>query len=461
MYKLILLVLSLISSFVAIYYKSDDDFTFLFIIPLIYGLWTYWYSPKTENIGVGLFMLYCTLFFRYIVFPVVFVLSAYETYIYKSFPGGLMYKSMQLFVYEMLAILASVTYFDKKYKNKIKISSQNKKSFIRIPKARGVIIMILISLGFIISDSSFIDKYSFFLNVEEMLNEIIEIGGGNGVADSIIIWTKILLTIFLFTFFYKRYLKRKSSFYFILSIVAFIIPSLFYASSSRMSMLLPLIASLFILRNTYHKRKKIITILILSFTSFSMLILTLYKNLSNSTISSAASFIDLDSSSNLLNMYFAGIPNIAAGISTNLKYSNNFGIDIFINDMLGSLMGLASSFPGQSSRMFFGEYIFGANSGTYDQILPTVIQGYFYFGFILAPIFSVIMVWFFTYLDSIVKTTRRLDYAFLIASISAIVGFAVPGSLSHLTISSVNVLLPVLLIMYLNGSSRIKIDDQT
>ena len=69
------------------------------------------------------------------------------------------------------------------------------------------------------------------------------------------------------------------------------------------------------------------------------------------------------------------------------------------------------------------------------------------------------MVWSFTYLDSIVKTTRRLDYAFLIASISAIVGFAVPGSLSHLTISSVNVLLPVLLIMYLNGSSRIKIHD--
>ena len=220
-----------------------------------------------------------------------------------------------------------------------------------------------------------------------------------------------------------------------------------------MSMLLPIISSLFILRQVYKERSRMITVLFVIIIFGSMSILTIYKNLNESDLSKATEQVGTGTYSNLLNMYFAGLPNIIAGIDLKTNNVSNFSFDTLLNDIFGYTMGLSKDFSGINSTKIYGDYLsnYQLSKDFYDQILPTIIHGYFYFGFIFSPVFTVIMIFSFMFFDHIVLITKRLDFAFIFAWISAIVGFAIPGGLYHLTINLTNVLLPLLLISLING----------
>jgi len=461
-YRLFILVSSILSTLISVVFTKNSNFIYLFVIPFSYGILTWFLAKSIKDIGPGLLMMFIALFVRYIVFVPIFIISGYNTYIYNNYPVNLFGESMLLMIYEMIVIMVSVYLYDLYFKKKEFIKNRFRKNELvflySIPNSFGIILMVIISLIFIYKEPALLNNYSFFLSPSEIKIIDVDIISGSKVGDSIIWWTKLLVTIYLFSYFYKKYILSNKEIYFILSIIFLILPSLFFDQRSRMSMLLPLVSSLFLLRIVYKKRKKIITSFFLIMITINMSILTAYKNFGGSTVSTAVDVLGFDQLSDLLNMYFAGVPNITAGINAKMVFGSHLSLNTFLNDLFGYTMGLAKNFDGYNSTKLYGDFLYGYgfNNGFYDQILPTIIHGYFYFGFLLSPIFTIIMIFSFMYFDHVTKTTKRLDYAFIFAMVSAIVGFAIPAGFYHLTINVMNILVPVLIFMYLNGKKIIQ-----
>lgn len=103
----------------------------------------------------------------------------------------------------------------------------------------------------------------------------------------------------------------------------------------------------------------------------------------------------LNQFSQVLSEYFAGPQNIAASIQAvkinegpDLKY---IYLDILNHVPYGTMFLPDSLKSVETSTILFNHSLY-RTMGTYDQILPSVGQGYFWFGFLFAPLNTAIMV---------------------------------------------------------------------
>lgn len=92
---------------------------------------------------------------------------------------------------------------------------------------------------------------------------------------------------------------------------------------------------------------------------------------------------------NRLNAYFGGTLNISAIFE--MKRENL--VNYFIVDILRSIPLVMSFFSDiDTSNILFNSYL-GKDIIYNSQILPNIGQGYFYFGFFLSPILSIMLLW--------------------------------------------------------------------
>lgn len=100
--------------------------------------------------------------------------------------------------------------------------------------------------------------------------------------------------------------------------------------------------------------------------------------------------------SNIVQAYFSGVSNIAAALSL---HRTDISLDVFIGDILGNFAFLGKIFNVYPNTNEMFNNIFFSYSGRVDQIIPAIGQGYFYFGYILSPILSGIVIVFSLYLE--------------------------------------------------------------
>lgn len=90
----------------------------------------------------------------------------------------------------------------------------------------------------------------------------------------------------------------------------------------------------------------------------------------------------------IINAYFTGVDNVSAIFNIPDGYQK----EAFISGVIGAIPFNSTLFGGHGNKL---QYFFNVSNVSYGQIPPTIGAGYYYFGYILAPVISAL----FTYMS--------------------------------------------------------------
>jgi hypothetical protein len=237
-----------------------------------------------------------------------------------------------------------------------------------------------------------------------------------------IIWPPVIIG-----FLYNKYRVKKRFIYILLSIILSFIPSLFYIVTSRNSIVLPAIASLFLLLYLYKDWKKQIVLIYSSSLVIAVLIMTISK--------SSSDFSNLRGIVNYLSIYFLGPKEYSIGLASLRQFGSSINFNTFINDMIGNVP-IISSFSDLSNRtvQFYNyTYYNNPNLGTGGGfIIPMFIQFSFYLGRIISPLISSIAIIFIVKVSKYTTRQQNINRIYLVAYIGGYVALFYSNNISSL-----------------------------
>lgn len=444
--KWFILVISIIASFFII---NDSSLTLynrllLALIPFFYGICFLKLLPKNMVMGAGLCMMLIVTFLRYVVYPLLFSYDRVNVNLMKYYDS-----SIALTLFEMIFILLNRYYDFRKWKMfnaELKMDKIN--PFVPI-----ILLIYTIGVYFFIP-MVFANKH-FILNAEEINigNDMVE-RSIPGFISMPVSWGNVLIVLFVFSVFYHRYIKYHSKIYFYLSIMAMMYPCLFYTGHSRLSLLMPLVGSMFMLVKVYRDKSKKVIKLIGLYGVLAILVLSWFKFNTDSVTSAE---FEMSSNASSINAYFGGLKNMMIGLRAYDSFGYSF--EVFINDIFRNAMGISSFFVdniNNSVYLFnnsaYSDYSFMSE----DQICPTIIEGALCFGMLFCFIPTLLMVKAISWLDKQWYKTSSLEFAYLFATIATLEGWCIPGNLMHLSTSIFNILIPVSLLIIINRKLSVK-----
>lgn len=435
--KKIILWSSLLS-IVIILSDLDNIFALSAVIPVTYGLTFYFIVPSSATIGSGFTMMSIVMFLRYIIYP---MLLPYDNIQFSQ----MIYFIPALFIsiIEILTIHISMFLYYRK-KEKVEDDDLNlKKVNAFLPFS-----LMLFTLFIIILYPTAYSNRHFVLSPTSLKNEIVKIPG---IISQLLSWGEIILIVYFFSIVYKRYKYSGSKLYYYISILILLFPAMFFTGTSRLSLLMPLTCSVFMLIKIFRDKSKSIIFFIGIYGFFAMVSLSLVKFYGVTSISSASSNFAMEELAEQINAYFGGLKNVMIGLQA---YANEgSSIIVFINDIFRNAMGISDFFVNDldNSVYIFNNQIYGSlASESQDQICPTIIEGLFAFGPILFIIPTVIMARVVSWLDYKWATTSSLEHSYLYAYIGVLIGWCVPGNLMHLSSSLFNIMVPMMILFAIN-----------
>lgn len=414
LYKRVLLLISIIVSFVISINMIDtiSVYSYWFLIPVFYGVFFYLLIPNNIIIGPGFFIANIVLFLRYILYPLLLV--------FYGLPKGIQVqywpRAVCLMMIEIMVLLITYRFFCGKTKKQLPELEPDINVSIEI-----VLFLFLIYVYLIIRFPNIFVNRHFIMN-HSLINEDL-VSTKAGRWSVIIRWLEYLIVLL---FLNNVYIKRRS---YILCFIVLMTPRLFYEGHSRLSILTPLIVSLFLLLSLFPIKKKITVFVGTLLIVVSMTLLTMSKVYQVNNLNQ----ITIRYPHNDLNAYFGGVDNVAIGIACYESYKESIDYEIIINDMFRNMLVVNQYFnSSKSSPSIFNSFIHGRRFETEDQIIPTLCQGLFYFGYALFWILPMIMVIVTCYADKKYYQSNNLTSAWLFGMLGATVGWAIPGSFQHL-----------------------------
>ena len=304
--KLIIFIASLISTIFVIALSDENTSLLLPLIPLLFGVLYLKLVPNYQKIGAGLFFMNIILIIRYILFPVVYVMSNYNNnYLHY---GSVETWSILLYIYELIAILITWRITTNFLQKRRKLIIDNSVGITKINFSNLLtIVLLLVSIYLILINPNTLSRYNFIINTNEKL-VVTDIETLEKGSSRILEYTKILLTISLFTMFFNKYIKHNNKLYFYICTSVIMLLSLFYVDISRNSLLLPFPASWFLLKKYFPNNEAILNKLFGSVLLSAITLLSLMKFFGTKDLS--LGLLSIDITAMYLNNYFAGIDGI-------------------------------------------------------------------------------------------------------------------------------------------------------
>lgn len=443
--RFILFFIGLLVS-INVYFSSISLPRTLFLIPLVYSVLILSFSGFTKYMlqNIGLLALNVSMFLRYLISPLLISLEGL-TYVNAIVPFEENYNlAINLMLYEMLIVFLVFQLF---YKNFYSIK-QDLKVNIKADRNYFGWVFIFFCLFLVILYPEILSRYTFVLGANELKSKEID-SNIISILPLIVQLGALVLTISLINVFFKKYNNKKSFIYVLISISIVFFISSFIVGTSRFSVVLPLVTGLYIIYLIFNKHKKSISILSIISVIFVVLLTSILKastiNSQNSTIQGF--FSDLN---NNLQLYFSGLNNVAIAVQTSDIYTN-FNFESIMSDITRSVVLINSFFHNEESALTDFNITFYNGGFARDQILPMIGQGYLYFGFILAPIFTVIILLLLMYFDSKTITMNNLFSRFIYAYAALKIGLFMMANFTILLSFLTNNFLVLLLIAMLNN----------
>ncbi len=377
----------------------------LYLLPLSYVfsmmlVKNYYYHNK---MGIAVSIIELTKFARYIILPLVYVLSdqimAYDG---TDLNSGYHEKAVILMSYEMLAVsVLMYIYYIKRYKGKIDIQPS---PVVNYKPGQTVYLFALVWLAIVLLIGSYRNS---LLNFGLQVNKSLVTSGNvsNNILDIVFQFGKIY--IFSILLYFASTVKDSSGKVFLI-----IIASLFFVSSSwsgdgfsisRWGLIVSVLSVLYAFYCFFPQKKNTVIsvgLILVSFliglsTFFKMSILWSYGNMSvNETALNVFSPDQFDN-------YFEGVYNVSNGLATYDLYGDVIGFQNFLTELF-------YHFP-FSVRIFdlyghtWAEYYYKLGVEDLSLICPSLIQSYYYFGSLGCPIFSCFAVFLALWLTDLLK----------------------------------------------------------
>lgn len=424
LFKKILLLISIIVTFIVfnvVINPHNNDFIYLPLIPLFYGILYKCLVPSNVIWGPGFFIMNLILFIRYILYPYLIVKDSFDFNL--DIDPLYITPSIIIILMEMVVILIIFHYkCDKRFDTDDDDISDELDVGMGTISFDFIILIVIISLlllCYVLEPNLYANKH-FILNPALILEDKVEASGQFVIISR---WfEKCIILVFL-----TILIKKGYSFYW--CFILLLIPSLFFEGHSRLSILSPTAASLFLIYKIFPKKKKSIFGFGFILLFFSMSSLTMSKMYKVNEVNQ----LEITNPSSTVGAYFGGIPNIAKHLEMCDRFGDNIGLNTMVNDMFRNCIGISSLFSSKNNSVYhFNRTFYNLDVEKGDQIPTTVGQSISYFGILFFWVLTFIMVSLTLWADKKYRVEQRLEFAWLYAIFAVTVGWALPGSFQHL-----------------------------
>lgn len=419
--------------------------TLLIIPPLIYLMGYIWFNKIFNFIQYpGMFLFNVISFIRYYLIPVlmIFESSTYTTDVY-------LYKGVGLLIYECVVIFILLNVIIKKKYKKItneKIEKDPNNEHLMIKLVIGIAILLLIM------QPSILDQYNFVFNEVENIVFIKQSELVTGINSIIFNVAKLFFPVILIIYFYK--IKNRNMLYILSIIILLVLNVSFFSGTSRNSVVIPAIASMFFLLKLFQDKRKITWFLFMT----TILTVTIQLTVTKSQYLNSNSFSNLSGIINYLDVYFSGPNNLGISIKAKELYSDTFTFRTFINDLFSNAP-ILSNYTDQNDRTskLFNLSFYNGGQST-DQIIPSIGQGLFYFGYLFSVVPQMVVIFLIALLDKHYAKTTNIILMYFLAYFAARFGFGYTQNISILINFSLAVILPVISLVFVNRLINNKIN---
>lgn len=446
--KRVILLISIIVSVISFIQNINWGYEAISVLPLAFGI-AIQSIPDTMIFNSGLTMMFFVLCLRYLLYPLLFYYQPLEANIESFFIPAII-----IMLLEIIVIFSTIKIYFKHHK--IKHDFKN----VHLNKMNGFMpfVFFLLMIFIYIDYPDVYANRHFILNSENINMEKIDISGG---VSQWMTWGEFLVIFFLFNYFCIKYVQTQKRFYYLMSVLVLMFRCLFFVGHSRLSLLIPFVTVIFILKKVYDKKAKFTILLLIVYGVASTIILSIYKFFNTDSIDDIAMSLSPQGNAELINEYFGGVKNIMIGLNAYMQ--NGSSIVVWINDTFRNAMGISAIFepdPRNSVTIFNLAAYQNLSYQGYDQICPTVIEGLLMFGEFLFFIPTVIMVYVCCHFDNLFHKTSSIERAYMYAYIATIIGWAIPGNYMHLCSNMFNSFIPMMILISLNkffGTSRMEV----
>lgn len=448
-FNLIIRMLIFFSSLVAslsILFSDEKLPGNLFLLPIIYSALILFIPSFTKLMfeNIGLFALNISMVIRYLISPFLISFQG-VTHIRSIIPTVESYNlATNLMIYEVVIIFFV---FQLLYKKFYTIEA-NSKDFINEEKSKNITGWLFIALCLLLAlvYPEILSRYTFVFTAEQLKSKDL----GIDVASIIPLLFQLgilILTISLFNIIYKKYLKKNHYKYVVLAIITVVLTSSFIMGTSRFSIVLPLVTGLYMIFLLFNRHRK--TISLISILAI-FLVIILSSVLKSETINPSNSNDNFASNINdNLQLYFSGVNNVAIAVETKRIYKP-FQLESITGDITRNIALVNSFFQNDKSALNDYNVTFYGGGFSRDQILPMIGQGFLYFGFILSPVFSVIILLCLMYFDSKILKTDNFFMLYIYVYIALKYGLFMMSNFTNLISFLTNNFLILFLLFKLN-----------
>lgn len=438
--SLIFLVLSTILFIMNI----DEQTVLLIILPVIYGFFFIGISKIHRYINYpGMFTLNVIVFLRYVLLPILILLYPSYVDVYGNISEGILFM-----IFEALSLGVLLAIVTKKY-----YKSHIKEENLEISNNRNLLIKMVIVYAIIVVvfQPSILLQYNFAFVDSSSLELIKGRSLVTGINGMIIDWGKLFLPLLLTIPLVTRYRKKQNDIYYYTTIIIIMLFNvLIFSGTSRSSMLIPAVASIFYLINAFpNKRKKIFM-----FMSFVIVVVVIQLTLLKTEYIGTKLNFSLGEIIDYLEAYFVGPKNMGVAIKAKEIFNDAYSSSTFFNDVLGNFPGLSIFFNLENRTNTFYNLTFYNGGPQRDQIIPSMGQGLFYFGYIFSFFPQMLIVIGMAKLDELYSKSNNIAGVYFYSYFAVKFGFTFVQSLSSVLSFLYSIIIPVTIIYIINKKTN-------
>lgn len=402
LYRIVVIALSIIgilATLISPAYIPNN----LVLIPLIFLILFLIFPSFSRYMfnNLGITVVNFTMLLRYVVSPLLMAFYGSNIQIGATVSISIQSRAVGLMIYEMIILFVIFAIFHKYfYTNKVEFYNVKAR-----PNLFGWIFFIVVIL-LVALDPSSIGRYSFIWSTSQLNNDTL---ANVGLVALFVQLAQIVLTVSILNIIYKFYERKPNILYLLLSLVVIMISASFIVGTSRSSIIIPLITGLFTVFILYKNYRKLIIAMSVILSLLVIGISTLLKQNTNIVTSRGLyhSAGALENFNTDVQIYFSGLVNIGHSIETSYIYEP-FHFNAIFGDLTHSVIFVNSLFKNYHSALVAFNDMFYKRVGVSDQILPLLGQGYLYFGAVLAPVFSVIVLFVVMLLDKNIQHSNSV-----------------------------------------------------
>lgn len=457
--KAIEIIVTFISIIFCILAEKINGYETVFLIPITYFFCRLFTKFKLDDFkkNIGLASFEFLSFFKYSIMPLLIVIM-------KDYYGGLLtsydipssnYVSMAIILscIECISVHVVIFLF---FKNKNNIDIVSKKVSRKIKINFPMLIFFVISILLIISFKSAFFPKQFFIISDDYQKVTID-SSVDGLIIMIFNIFKILILLLCVQHFLFKYNKNKKIIYIFDILLCILIYLGINTSTSRWSMVIPVVVVLFILKDEIFEKKlskylvaSLISVMLISFVSISLYKFSWLFN-DNASMQKVLQVL-----AGQIQEYVSGPRAIAQGIEAKDVYGNYITYQTLINDFAGSVPYF-SKYVNQDDRInIYYNYVIKGTSKKATQIMPMISIGYAYFWYFGSSIFTIVNVIISLYFGKKAQFSDDILLKYMLSYFSIWCAMCLGFNTQIIFGYFVSTFLPFMLIYYLNKKIIIK-----